>query len=103
MSRGTRWTPVEDVVLLRMTAAGTPQRGIAAALDRPLSSISSRLDRLGAPQRGPVGQRVLAKAGGAGERRARNCLCCGREFESAHCMNRLCGNCRRQSASPFDA
>lgn len=32
----------------------------------------------------------------------RACLCCGRIFDSAGPMNRLCKTCRQQSVSPFD-
>lgn len=32
----------------------------------------------------------------------RACLCCGKTFDSAGPMNRLCKICRAQSASPFD-
>lgn len=95
MSRGTPWTPPEDEVLLRMTAARDSQRRIAEALARPLSSIPSRLDRLSQPRPAPEPSRPA-------ERKERKCLNCHRPFVSTHCMNRLCGTCRRASLSPFD-
>lgn len=102
MSRGRPWTPPEDAVLLRMTAARDSQRRIAEVLERPLSSIPSRLDRLSQPRPGPDGQRVFVEPSRPAERKERKCLNCHRPFVSTHCMNRLCGTCRRASASPFD-
>lgn len=32
----------------------------------------------------------------------RKCMCCGKEFKSAHSMNRLCGSCNGRSVSRFD-
>lgn len=32
----------------------------------------------------------------------RKCLCCGKDFPSAHSMNRMCGYCRSHSVTPFD-
>ena len=107
------WTPDQDAVLLAMLATGKTQQAIAAALGRPISSIPSRLEKLQERKRAPQllgepsptmphGQRSCVKEGGLGDRKQRKCLNCQRPFESAHCMNRLCAVCRRNTTSPFD-
>jgi hypothetical protein len=109
------WTPDEDARLLAGRAARKTHAWIAADLGRPLSSIASRLDTLkikrtreaallgpATPTGCSVGQRAHVKEGGPGERKPRNCLCCGKTFASAHAGNRLCNTCRTKSVSPFD-
>lgn len=113
MSRGSAshraprrlWTPAEDERLLAMVAARKTHAQMAADLQRPASSIPSRLDTLhikrDQAQPGTRGVRHDTKQGGVGERRPRNCLCCGKSFLSAHAGNRLCATCRGKSVSPF--
>lgn len=110
------WTRDEDARLLAGIAQHKTHACIAAELDRPISSIGSRLHNLGTstralraaeliaderPTSGLVGRRAMVKQGGPGERRPRKCLCCGNEFASAHAGNRLCSTCRRTSVSPY--
>lgn len=114
MSR-RRWTPEEDARLLALIGQRKTHAWIADVLGRPTSSIPSRLDRLSlkrtreavllglaAPTGCRVGQRGNVKDGGPGERKPRNCLCCGKAFPSAHAGNRLCSICRTRSVSPFE-
>jgi hypothetical protein len=96
MSSGRPWRIEEEDQLELMISEGKTHSQIAIALDRPTSSIASCLEKL------RVQRASTTKAGGAGERKERSCLNCQRPFQSAHCMNRLCGNCRRASPSPFD-
>lgn len=108
------WTVDEDARLLAMRAARKTHQWIATDLKRPISSIASRLETLRIKRTRPapllgepapsqmLGQRAHIKEGGVGERKPRNCLCCGREFLSAHSGNRLCSSCRTKSVGPFD-
>lgn len=110
------WTPEEDARLLAMRAQRKTLAWLAVDLNRPLSSIASRLRALNnkrdkeTPQRdapaaaAPTAspRRLNIKEGGFGERKPRKCLCCGNTFPSAHAGNRLCSRCRGQSFSPFE-
>lgn len=115
--RGRNWTAAEDEILLAGLAAGHTHARIAAATRRPTSSIGSRIETLvyRAPERlaqaetAGLGSASHAashaplhiKNGGPGERRQRRCLCCGKEFASAHAGNRLCNGCRTKPTSPY--
>ena len=120
-----RWTPEEDQRVVDMANDGASYDEIAEALkSRTYNSVSMRVaylrETLGAgafPARLRDPRQVRScklgrkniKAGGRGEshgdslwsQRPRICLSCGHSFESAHCMNRLCNTCRRQSPSPY--
>ena len=115
MSSGRAWTPREDEGLLTMYAEGKTYHVIARSLGRAMTSISSRLITLNVPLRragrakdiapapppGSSHSRKDIKAGGRGEQKLRNCLCCRKTFMSAHAGNRLCNKCRTIDVSPY--
>lgn len=103
MSRGAQFTNEEDQTLLKMRRDKATYQVIADRLGRPSTSIHNRLKRLQAQgvTIAPDRARLLVRDGGRGERKPRRCLCCNKDFPSAHAGNRLCNGCRTKSISPF--
>lgn len=104
--RGRVFTPAEDRQLLTLRQGGASFDAIGKRLDRPGTSCCNRYKRLAACGIAPASvnenhARLHVKEGGAGERKPRRCLCCNKEFPSAHAGNRLCNGCRTKSVSPF--
>lgn len=100
MSTGKTWSPEEDERLLRLHADGKTQIAIAQALNRPSSSIPSRLGTLGAKRRrdaaAPTAARIAIR-----KPDVRACMCCGVRFNSDGPHNRLCNRCRKTDISPY--
>lgn len=110
--RGRPWSEQEDARLLGMLKDRKSHGRIAAALGRPASSIDSRIDTLTMRDPKRLAQATCEHANAAGrpssatsasptDRRPRRCLCCGKEFASAHAGNRLCAICRTKPTSPY--
>ncbi|HJW23779.1 MAG TPA: hypothetical protein VJ576_02685 [Rhodocyclaceae bacterium] len=95
------WTKNQDAQLLAMFYAGEPKNAIARALDRPNSSIRSRLLTLGALGEAAEGGSLFSKPSGRRTKTVRSCMCCGASFLSEGLHNRLCNRCRTKSTSPY--
>ncbi|GAB2182646.1 hypothetical protein DLREEDagrD3_28690 [Denitratisoma sp. agr-D3] len=97
--KGRPWTPEEDIRLLAMIEGGDGKTLAATTLNRPYSSIESRLKVLRGRQQdaryqAPHRPRV-------GGKKQRPCMCCGNQFWSEGSHNRLCSNCKSKSLSPY--
>jgi len=99
------WSVDDDAELRRLLAAGRRLGEIASRLNRPYSSICSRIGTLGMSGAHP---RQAGRIDGVAPaptltRRMRRCLGCNRDFDSAGAHNRLCNRCRIDAAqaSPY--
>lgn len=77
------WTPTEDAELKAYHARGLTAYAISRRMDRPESSVRSRLASL------------------EKKKTTRPCMCCRREFTSEGSHNRLCSFCRPKNTSPY--
>jgi len=96
--RTTRlWLPEEDRQLIQMLESGASHSDISIALDRSISSVSSRIDTLDltVERRDRKAQVVQKKP----LRQERKCLCCPKTFYSDGPHHRMCDRCRIKAAN----
>lgn len=84
--KATSWSPAEDEVIRQGIASGKGVTRIANMIDRPISSVHTRIIALSKPRT-----------------TKRNCMCCQRSFASEGPHNRLCTTCRQKSKHPFES
>ena len=94
------WTPEQDSLLNKLIQEGLSYAKIGNILDRPASSIVSRIETLASHAAG-VKRAVLFTETPKSCSRTRPCLCCGKSFTSDGPHNRLCNTCRTKSVSPY--
>lgn len=108
--RGPRWTRSETEKLRKLKARGLAPAQIAwHMIGRTVNAINSRIAALGlgaqtvtdksARRVTPISSPMAEAKNGA---RVRPCMSCRRPFPSEGPHNRLCGNCRHTSVSPFE-
>ena len=88
----TAFTPEQDARIRSMRAQRVSARRMGEILGISRHLIAARITEM---------DNILA-AGTATPSQAqlpamRRCLCCGRQFKSAHAGNRICGNCTERS------
>lgn len=106
LAQGKRpWSAAEVRRLKALAAQGLGKVEIARRLGRSASSVAAKLDALGLSlRRARAGrqERPAPPVPSTPGRSRRACLCCGAPFWSEGPHNRLCGECRRREADPFD-
>ena len=91
-ARYRAWRPEEEAIAKAMRADGKTLAAIGEALDRSLTSVESCLRRLETRRSLKLKPKKVAN---------RTCLCCRKPFVSEGAHNRLCGDCRTRSVSPY--
>lgn len=107
MSRFDLWTAREIFLLKNLSTKGVSDALIASRVRRSKDAVRSKQREIGL--RGPrekidrppvLGARP--KGVNAPKTKIRPCMCCGGAFRSEGPHNRLCGNCRHNSVSPYE-
>ena len=91
-ARYRAWSEEEETAAQKMRAAGMTLAAIGEVLDRSLTSVKSCLRRLETRRSLKLKPKKVAN---------RSCLCCRKPFVSEGAHNRLCGDCRTRSVSPY--